>query len=379
MHEAFSRGPHPVGVMSYEASDPARAGRKVSLELWYPAEASICGQDLRESTQDHYALFGGLKEPQEAVRDAAAQKDLARPVVLFSHGFAGHRRQSTFLCTHLASHGFVVVSPDHSGNTMHDMMKLVMSLGPSQMPRDPEAMLGSFVFDRPRDMGLALDALTEDVPRACLGELSLSDGVGVVGHSFGGWTSLVLAGRDARIRALLPLAPAGGPGPLWALALERELSFAFGPLVDGRGFVRENAVETLYLAAARDSLLPLPGIEQLFRATPYPVRMFVLERADHMHFCDRVERSHEFFRTMPQFGPFAAIAQRLPPMAELVPGALAHRFVNGLTTLHMDAVLRGSAASRSFFEAAPVLALSELGIPAHAVPHEPQQVSRRRT
>ena len=43
------------------------------------------------------------------------------PVVLFSHGFAGTRLQSKFICSHLASHGYVVAAPDHAGNTFLDL------------------------------------------------------------------------------------------------------------------------------------------------------------------------------------------------------------------------------------------------------------------
>ena len=35
------------------------------------------------------------------------------PVVFFSHGSGGIRMQSTYLTVALASHGYVVVSPDH--------------------------------------------------------------------------------------------------------------------------------------------------------------------------------------------------------------------------------------------------------------------------
>ena len=38
----------------------------------------------------------------------------------------------------------------------------------------------------------------------------------MTGHSFGGWTTLAVTGRDSRIRAALPLAPAGGETPLLA-------------------------------------------------------------------------------------------------------------------------------------------------------------------
>jgi dienelactone hydrolase len=358
MSELSMRGPHPVGVVSHELADPGRGGRRIALEIWYPADPSHRGQDLTAATQDEYSLFGGFSVRQEAVRDARPLAG-AHPGVLFSHGFAGHRRQSTFLCTHLASHGYLVAAPDHAGNTMTDMMMLALSLGPSQMPSDPEALLGGYVFDRPRDMSLCLDALAGGELAGRVGELTLSCGVGVTGHSFGGYTSLLLARRDPRVRAVVPIAPAGGPGPLWALALERELDFAF-----------PQGVETLYLSAERDTLLPLAGIEQLFRRTPEPARMLVLERADHMHFCDRVERSHEFFRSMPQVGPFAAIARSLPPMSELVPGFQGHDFTNLCTQMHFDAVLRGSEQARDFWRADPVQALAQRGIAARELTRE---------
>jgi dienelactone hydrolase len=343
--------------LSQELADPKRGGRTLQLEIWYPATADYVGQDLAAKTQDEYPLFGGYSVRQEAVRDAEPLEG-ARRVLLFSHGFAGHRRQSTFFCTHLASHGYVVIAPDHAGNTLSDMAMLVLSLGPSQMPLDAEALLGTFVFDRPRDMSLILDAIEQRKLAGRLAELDASE-VGVAGHSFGGWTTLVLSARDPRVRAAVPMAPAGGPGPLWALALEHELGWDYaGP------------VETLYLAAARDSLLPVFGIEQMFRRTPDPVRMFVLENADHMHFADRVERSHEFFRNMPQVGPFAAIAKSLPPMSELVPGSHGHAFANGLGLLHMNAVLKRSPEAREFFAADPVQALRQRGVEARELHRE---------
>jgi dienelactone hydrolase len=352
MHDPFARGPHPVGVFSQELSDPSRGGRTIQIEVWYPATSEYTGRDQDPKSQDRFAIFGGYSVLQEAVRDAEPLEG-ARRVVLFSHGFAGHRRQSTFFCSHLASHGYVVVAPDHAGNTMNDMVMLALSLGAEQMPKDPEALLGSYVFDRPRDLSLILDAIVERKLAHTLGELDAGE-VGVTGHSFGGWTALVLGARDPRVRAVLPMAPAGGPGPLWTLSLEHELTFDYPP-----------GVETLYLTAQRDSLLPVVGIEQMFRRTPDPARMLVLENADHMHFCDRVERSHEFFRNMPQVGPFAAVAKRLPPMSELVPGSHGHSFACALGVLHLNAVLKESPEARGFFAGDPVAELQQRGIAAH--------------
>ncbi|MFT3925190.1 MAG: dienelactone hydrolase family protein [Myxococcales bacterium] len=354
MRDFFGRGPHPVGVITRELSDPDRNGRRIVVEVWYPAGAVHQGADLDAARQDEYPLFGGFKVKQPAVRDAGPSSE-ALPCALFSHGFAGHRRQSTFFCTHLASHGYVVVAPDHAGNTMNDIMMLALSLGPQQMPKNPEALLGSYVFDRPRDLGLCLDALLRGEFERAVGPVDASLGVGATGHSFGGWTSLVMAARDPRVRAVLPMAPAGGAGPLWALALERELEMTFAP-----------GTETLYLAAERDTLLPLPGIEQMFLRTPDPVRLLVLENADHMHFCDRVERSHEYFRSMPQVGPFGAIAKRTPPMSELTPGKYGHAFACGLGLAHLESALRRAGDARALLKNA-VAELSARGVTTREV------------
>jgi dienelactone hydrolase len=356
MRDPFQRGPHPVGVITRELADSGRNGRRITVELWYPADRAHHGQDLAQASQDEYPLFGGFKVRQEAVRDAAPLASRTpQACALFSHGFAGHRRQSTFFCAHLASHGYLVIAPDHAGNTMVDMVNLAMSLGPAQMPADPEALLGSYVFDRPRDLGLCLDAVASGEFETQVGVADLSSGVAATGHSFGGWTSLVMAARDPRVRAVLPMAPAGGPGPLWALALERELTFEFA-----------GGVQTLYLAAQRDTLLPLTGVEQMFLRTPDPVRMFVLENADHMHFCDRVERSHEFFRNMPQVGPFGAVAKHTPPMSELTPGVHGHQFAKALGLAHLDAVIKGDPLAQKFLED-PLARLAARGVVAREV------------
>ncbi|MCG8592543.1 MAG: hypothetical protein MJE66_24905 [Proteobacteria bacterium] len=50
-YDPFERGPHPVGVRSTVATDPARA-RELPIEAWYPADARHAGDDLRADTQD---------------------------------------------------------------------------------------------------------------------------------------------------------------------------------------------------------------------------------------------------------------------------------------------------------------------------------------
>jgi predicted dienelactone hydrolase len=346
-YDPFARGPHPVGVQSRELHDDSREGRRLEVELWYPAIEAHVGQDVSPQRQDRYSLYGAANLTQDAVRDAVPEPG-AFPLVVFSHGMAGHRRQSTFVCTHLASHGYVVAAPDHGGNSLADLMALALRVRAQQVPADVEQIIQGYVFDRPRDVRLILDA--RDDGRLALPSVSAMPAA-VAGHSFGGFTALVVAGHDPRVRCVLALAPAGGPGPLASPALSDQLALDFA----GR------ALDTLYLALARDSLLPLPGIEQLFKRTSPPVRMFTLPNADHMHFCDRAEASHEFFRNLPRLGIFGALLAEIPSFAELASAANGQAFANALGLAHVDASLKDRAEARAFLERA-VHAFAERGI-----------------
>jgi predicted dienelactone hydrolase len=120
-YNPFQRGTHTVGTRSFDWTDDQRA-RTLPVDIWYPTTLGFSGQDLTEATQDHYSVMPGMPEvTQTAVRDADAEQG-SWPLIIFSHGFGGERRQSTFLYTHLASHGFVVAAMDHVGNTTMDML-----------------------------------------------------------------------------------------------------------------------------------------------------------------------------------------------------------------------------------------------------------------
>jgi len=331
-YDPFVRGPHPVGVVTVHGKD-ARRERELPLEVWYPASDAHRGQDLDPATRDGYRPIPAAPPvPQAAVRGAAPRPG-PHPLAAFSHGFGGHRCQSTFLCTHLASHGYVVVAPDHVGNTIGDLMQEMLrmfSSGGGAAP-DPLAMLarvGEMADLRPDDVSHALDqALGAAAPVEADPER-----VAVVGHSFGGWTTLMAAGLDPRVRAAVPLAPAGGETDLPVNPFEERLSLAW-----------ERAVPTLFVVAERDSLLPLRGMHGLLARTPEPRRMVILEDTDHQHFCDNAEQIHELFRAMRIPGPWSELdlPSRMAPFSELVPAAEAEEAVRGLVLAHLDAHLCG--------------------------------------
>src|SRR5512134_2889104 len=153
-YDPFARGPAPVGVRSSELVDAARGGRRLALELWYPADARHRGQDLADATRDRFTVAPGLPEAaQRALRGAEPARGRF-PLIAYFHGATGHRREATELCTHLASHGYLVASPDFTGNTMADMLA-DLAAGSTATPR--LAPMDRSAADRPLDAKLVID------------------------------------------------------------------------------------------------------------------------------------------------------------------------------------------------------------------------------
>ena len=347
-YDPFARGPYPVGVRTIDLVDRSR-DRTLPTEIWYPAIAAHQGQDLDPGTRDRYTLMPGVPPAyQLAVRDVPARIG-GFPLKIFSHGFGGHRRQSSFFCTHVASHGFVVAACDHTGDTAADLIARA-ALSPEQQKERGRAITRM----RPEDITCVLDQLLAGVAGpATLGlDARLEAGaardsavarapggsqapvrVAVAGHSFGGFTALAAAGRDTRIAVVIGLAPAGGPSPAGG-ALARRLD------LDWR-----RVVPTLFIAGDEDSVLPLDGIRALLDRVTAPKRLIAITGADHFHFCDGARQIHQLFRALPAPIP---LARPLPPFDDLCPEKPARDVIRAASLAHLDAHLRHSAPARDF-------------------------------
>lgn len=178
-----ARGPHVVGVTTETYIDGVR-DRALMVEVWYPTN-----EPLQAFVPDLYqgvpwrgvaepVTFGGL-----AQRDAFA-KEGPFPVVLYAHGAPGSRLQSTRLCEHLASHGYVVAAIDFALMTYGDMVEQAYVSG---------------LTDRPHDVSFVLDSLQEGER---FGGVADTSNAAIIGYSFGGYTALAACGAGLDFETL---------------------------------------------------------------------------------------------------------------------------------------------------------------------------------
>ena len=305
------RGPHAVGVRTLELPAADGRGRVLPTDLWYPAQ--VPPQNEGRGSAEH-----PFHQPHEAWPDAPALPG-SFPLLVFSHGNSGIRRQSTFLTTHLASWGMGVVAPDHTGNTFPEMANLRDDEERKRIHLDARAR-------RPGDALVALDA-------ALSGSFEVGDfdasRIGAMGHSFGGWTVSKLPALDERIRAICGLAPASE-------AFVGRKAYADGELP----FTRR--IPALIIAGVDDVLVDLAAsVQPFFDRLGSPRALIGVEGADHFHFCDGVELLHRIHVANPR--PNAT--RPTLPFAQTLPEARIHRLLQAVVTTFFTRSLGVDAAA----------------------------------
>jgi len=219
-------GKYAIGTQTLHLVDARRAddhgvfpgGRRgLMVQMWYPAQPS--GNKLavyrnRKETTFRSSYQSVLRTHSH--QDAPLSADQAAyPVLLFNPAWTGQRTQSTFLMEELASHGFVVVSIDHTyysglvafpggqitdsrfapdiGNFENSSIAEQRSLGGKYVRIEAEDDI--FVLDR-------LQAMNADPASEWHGRLDMNR-VGALGHSIGGAVAMQAAFMDQRIKAAL--------------------------------------------------------------------------------------------------------------------------------------------------------------------------------
>ena len=133
------------------------------------------------------------------------------PVVVVSHGAGGDWDTHYAQAQHLASHGYVVLCLEHVGSNRERMtqgLRLMKNI--DAMIHDSEEVLA-----RPKDVSFAIDRAKEwnRTHEKLRDKLDLQH-VGVMGHSFGAFTTMVVGGMKPALDWLTPrVEPGRGLGP----------------------------------------------------------------------------------------------------------------------------------------------------------------------
>jgi pimeloyl-ACP methyl ester carboxylesterase len=269
-------GPFLVGNRSVFIENPegrldcAKGPRTLLTELWYPAsDAAISLPE--DTTRDFFlgrweevvAAMGGdgdamLDLPTGSRRDAPlAERSPSMPVLVFSHGFGSTRFQNYTLAAWLASHGYLVVAPDHPCDAIVTLDEEDVIVG-----GDVDPLLA--LQDRVADLGVLLDTLEAAPPDWIAGRLDTGR-FGLIGHSYGGVSILELVKTETRPTALLALA-----------------AFAFPPMPT------DLALASMHGWALEDKIMGSfePWHDEAWAALPSPRYRLVFPDTGHFAFTD---------------------------------------------------------------------------------------------
>jgi dienelactone hydrolase len=239
-------GPYPVGITTL------RLDSGPEVEVWYPAVQGTTGTDtydLRSFTPDAIQAILTGDALSTFTIDAGRNAEPASgpfPLVLFSHGSAGIRLQSSFLTAHLASWGMIVAAPDHPSRDLRSRL----GGGPDQPTESVDDLLGTLALMAAQNEQGAFEGIID------------MDNVGTIGHSAGGGTAL-LAASD----------------PL----VDGYVSMASGIVGDTPNLPDK---PSLFLAGATDQIVPSDRTRAAFEAVPAPSLLWIIGGVGHNGFDD---------------------------------------------------------------------------------------------
>lgn len=178
----FAQGEHEVGhrelALSYRPPG-ATEDRTLPVRVWYPAAP---GSGAPPAS---YAVAGIVELiPPHALDAPPVAEGGPFPVVIYSHGSGGDDLLAYPYAELFASHGWVLVSPNHVGNTALDGLE------------GTTAPFTVTMLHRPLDISAILDWLESGLSGDPLEGVADTSRVFLFGHSFGGYTTLAAAGAD---------------------------------------------------------------------------------------------------------------------------------------------------------------------------------------
>ncbi|MBE9102671.1 alpha/beta hydrolase [Vacuolonema iberomarrocanum] len=150
-------------------------------------ELDISGNSIWQ--KDVLSLFDESRERHITVDFYQPNTTSPAPLIVVSHGLAASRDGLGELAEHLASHGLAVAVVEHPNSNFQQVANLLEGL--AQEVAEPSEFI-----DRPLDISYLLDELDSLNQSGSLQTRLNLQQIGVVGHSFGGYTALALVGAD---------------------------------------------------------------------------------------------------------------------------------------------------------------------------------------
>lgn len=332
-------GPYAVGVLTTVLVDRSRTDavtkepRTLVTEVWYPAT-----DEARQRPKNRYTDFipGGVTPLidtalkagyrlsaaeldkvfwNDAVRNAPVRQGRF-PLIIFSHGNGGTRHQNTFWCDYLASHGYIVVSADHTGNARMTIIKgELITFQPGERANSAK--------DRPADVSFLLDKMIEwnrGGDRRFAGKLD-TERAAISGMSFGSFTAHWASDADKRFKAVVAMS--GAPATHTNLM-----------------------VPTLRMLGAEDRTLGESGnalIRHNHAIHKGPAFLLEMKNGGHYSFTD-------MFKLTKSFGDGVGVGKRLKSGEEVVftPMETTYKIINAYSIAFLGYYLKGEKAYQDF-------------------------------
>lgn len=343
--DPMQMGPFPVGVKTFTftyTTDSARPEeRTITVEVWYPATQAFKDGPFEKIDMKEEAKTAPLDEAKrevivnstiqafetKSVRDADIDKGHGPyPLVVFSHGCNGIRWQSIFYTIHLASHGYVVVSPDHYGNTLWDLVN-----------DGYEGNMLDYISDRTYDIPKLLDTVVEknQNPEDFFYGSVNEDQIAISGHSLGGITASFSICQDERYKAVVYHSPV----------------ISVGQMVGGC-LAEDCRVPSLTMGGTEDNTLPYCGQYCDYKNSitgDQPKYLYQLERGGHFTFSDICRLDLIYLSEELEMGSNAedALTDGCHE-TDNAPWAAAHQSINYYATAFLNLYLRGSTGSAAY-------------------------------
>lgn len=344
-------GPYTVGTFGAEVTDSARVEdalpgkdryRRLILQFWYPAEKTAgLTRAMYHPNPDYFdrevnklfdipevMLSRLTKSTTNSWVNAPVSPTKPKyPVILFSHGMNGMRFLNTYQMEELASHGYIVVSVEHTFTALGTIFQDGSKGGIIPYERMENDSFANAMVDRwSTDQVFALDCIEKfNQPGNTVfsGKLDLEH-IGILGFSFGGAVSTNTLVLDKRIKAGINL-----DGFYYGTHYETGFDQPFMEIRSQPAStekVTEDELRQSHLTRARWKYVWFDEWNKRLsayakHAAKEPLS-YTIEGADHFSFCD-----------LPLMAPFPWLLS--PETARI------HRLTNAYTLAFFDQELKG--------------------------------------